>query len=382
MGRRHQNKKDRLDWPTIRDRVDLRSIATALMGPQVKQSGRYLLWRCPFHNDHYPSFQVDPVKQRWKCWPCGIGGDAVDLVMRLKGWTFSEAFRWLANEAGVPVVEPTRPDSGRKPTHAAARIPTPAPARASQSDRSSSLHLADALKLVATAAERIWKPAGATALAYLHGRGLTDETIRRHCLGWTPYAMIPKRDGVGFFKALGIVIPWLAGDRLRMVNIRQPAGRTPKYARAFSDRPAIYPSPAAVLQGKWLVITEGEFDALLLGQCLGDLAAVVTIGAASNQIDSPTLGAILQAPRWFIATDADAAGERAAKRWPAHAVRVRPPSPYNDWTDAHQAGVDLRRWWMDRFAGIESPDLFSWDQLATWRWGPGVGDPTPGIVIN
>jgi hypothetical protein len=25
---------------------------------------------------------------------------------------------------------------------------------------------------------------------------------------------------------------------------------------------------------------------------------------------------------------------------------------------------------------------FSWDQLGRWRWGPAVGDPTPGIVID
>ncbi len=375
-------KEQWIDCSTVRHQVDLPNVATALLGPPAKQLARYLLWRCPFHDDHDPSLQVDPVKKRWKCWPCGAGGDAINLVMRVKQCPFPDAIRWLANEAGVTVAESNPPAPRRKASRTTAPTTTPTPPLIRQPEHSSSLPLADALTLVESAAARIWQPEGLKALAYVTRRGLSHETIRRHRLGWTPGEMIPKRNGAGSFTALGIVIPWLAGDQLRMVNIRQPAGRTPKYARAFSDRPAIYPSPAAVRQGKWLVITEGEFDALLLGQRLDDLAAVVTIGSASNQVDSRIIGAILQAPRLFIATDADSAGERAAKQWPAHAVRVRPPSPYNDWSDAHQAGVDLRRWWSDLLAGIDAPELFTWAELALRRWGPATGDPTPGIVIR
>ena len=42
---------------------------------------------------------------------------------------------------------------------------------------------ADALALVDEAAVRLWTPKGRAALAYLEGRGLTAETIRRHRLG-------------------------------------------------------------------------------------------------------------------------------------------------------------------------------------------------------
>ncbi len=40
------------------------------------------------------------------------------------------------------------------------------------------LPLADALSLVTEAAGRLWTPKGSAALAYLHDRGLSDETIR------------------------------------------------------------------------------------------------------------------------------------------------------------------------------------------------------------
>jgi hypothetical protein len=26
--------------------------------------------------------------------------------------------------------------------------------------------------------------------------------------------------------------------------------------------------------------------------------------------------------------------------------------------------------------------LFTWDDLASWRWGDAVGDPTPGIIVQ
>ena len=91
--------------------------------------------------------------------------------------------------------------------------------------------------------------------------------------------------------------------------------------------------------GRPLVIVEGEFDALLLGQELRDLAAVVTLGSASSRPDLATRSEMLAAAPWFIATVAD----EAASGRPAVARRVRPPGVFKDWTEAAQAGVNLRR---------------------------------------
>jgi hypothetical protein len=85
---------------------------------------------------------------------------------------------------------------------------------------------------------------------------------------------------------------------------------------------------------------------------------------------------MLAAPRWYIATDADEAGDRAAEGWPARARRVRPPVPFKDWTEAREAGVNLRRWWTDRLAGTAAPMLFTFEDLEGWRWGPFADDTT------
>ncbi len=171
--------------------------------------------------------------------------------------------------------------------------------------------------------------------------------------------MIPKRDGVGYFKASGVTIPWFDRDRLTLVKIRRPKGSTPRYAEAFRDRPEVFPSMESIRPGLPLVIVEGEFDAMLLGQELAGLACVITTGSASNGPSSRIKLAALASPRWFAATDADPAGDKAAAEWPARAIRVRPPEG-KDWTDAHKAGIDLRRWWVEeRF-----PDEFDRQERA------------------
>src|SRR5262249_28373405 len=151
-----------------------------------------------------------------------------------------------------------KPARLRPPAATATKAPERPP------EQPSGLPLAYALSLVADASERIWTPEGTGALESLRGRGLTNPTIRAARLGRVRSVMIPKRDGVGFFKASGITIPWWDRDRLALVKIRQPGGRTPKYAEAFRDCPRIYPGLQTIRPGAPLIIVEGEFDALLL----------------------------------------------------------------------------------------------------------------------
>ncbi len=367
-----------IDWKTERGRIDLAAVVTRLRGPapgRRGERGRKLWWTCPFHEDRNPSFCVDPGKGWWKCWGCGESGDAAALVMRLEGMTFPEAVAYLTD--GPDPSGQSKPRPRPAPRHEPKPPPEP-----------SGMPEADALALVEAAAARLWTPEGADALAYLTGpdRCLCPETIRVARLGWTP-----KADGVAW-KPPGVVMPWFNGGRLALAKVRPPDAwrvrfpkerRPPKYLEAFRDpaRLVCYPGPEAIRPGRPLVIVEGEFDALALGEALGVLAAVVTLGSASARPEARALGVMLAAPRWFVATDRDPAGDKAAADWPARARRVRPPEPFKDWTEARSGGVDLARWWSEILAGTERPPLFTWDELARWRWGPAADDPSPGIDI-
>ena len=392
-----EHSKTRLDWPGIRETIDLATLATRLLGPapgRRGERGRKLWWPCPFHEDANPSFCVTPGKPWWHCFGCGQSGDAMALVRRLNpSMSFPEAVAILTGGAVPARKTATKP--------AATPAPKPPP-------ETSGLPEADALALVEAAAARLWSPEGAEALAHLTGpRCLSPETIRAARLGWTSGASIPTRDGDRSYRALGWVIPWFNGGRLALVKIRQPDGRRPKYAEAFRDpaRLVCYPGPEVIHVGRPLVIVEGDFDALLLGQELAGVASVVTLGSASVRHGPETHLPMLGAPRWYIATDNDPAGEKSADSWPARARRARPPDPYKDWTEARQAGVqnnhgplglsfaykdwtearqagvNLARWWRDILAGIDDPPLYTWEELAALRWG-GAGADEENIIID
>ncbi len=111
----------RIEWSEVRDRVSLEMVATNLLGPAAKRQGPRLLWPCPLHDDHDPSFQVDLTRKTWRCWVCAIGGDASELVRRINNCDFPTAVKFLADLAGVippsggPSVRPAPVPVARKP---------------------------------------------------------------------------------------------------------------------------------------------------------------------------------------------------------------------------------------------------------------------------
>jgi DNA primase len=340
-----------IDWRAVRDSIDLVATATSLLGPPLKREGRRLLWRCPLHDDRNPSFGVDPVRQTWKCWPCGLGGDAAALVMRLQNCTFPEAVAYLTGDLALSGKSRGRSDKLMRPN------PAPRPSTAPR-PVPKGLPEADALALIIEAEARLWSAEWANKAAYLGGpkRCLGPDTIRAARLGLVPSGV----EGIPW-GAPGFTIPWLLDGRLAMVKLRVADDWRERYAREYPNRKqppkyleifrdpsrlVCYPGPEAIRPGRPLLIPEGEFERLLLFQELQSLdVSVVTLGSASARPEGRALLTMLPAPRWFIATDADDAGEQAAACWPARARRVRPPEPFTDWTEAKAGGVDLCRFW-------------------------------------
>jgi len=122
---------DRIDWPAVRDRIDLAAVATNLMGPapgRRGERGRRLWWRCPFHQDGNPSFCVEPGKPWWRCYGCGEHGDAANLVMRINKVGFPEAVRIIADLSGIVAPSGGSPRP-RPPASPAASKPEKTPGR-------------------------------------------------------------------------------------------------------------------------------------------------------------------------------------------------------------------------------------------------------------
>src|SRR5689334_18104519 len=69
---------------------------------RIGATGRYT-GLCPFHQVRPPSFSVHQGRQFYKCFGCGVGGDALKFVMEIEGLTFPEALKLLAERNGIPM---------------------------------------------------------------------------------------------------------------------------------------------------------------------------------------------------------------------------------------------------------------------------------------
>jgi len=67
----------------------------------LKKKGREMVGLCPFHDDHRPSMYVNTVKQIFKCFACGAGGDVFKFLQMRENLTFPQAIERLADRAGI-----------------------------------------------------------------------------------------------------------------------------------------------------------------------------------------------------------------------------------------------------------------------------------------
>ena len=69
----------------------------------LTRKGKELVGLCPFHEDHRPSMYVSPVKQIFKCFACGAGGDVLKFVQMRENLTFPQTIERLAERAGIKI---------------------------------------------------------------------------------------------------------------------------------------------------------------------------------------------------------------------------------------------------------------------------------------
>jgi DNA primase len=300
----------------IRRRIPL----DALVGRRVKlvKSGRERKGLCPFHNEKTPSFHC--FADHYHCYGCGAHGDHFRWTMETEKLGFREAVERLAGEAGLDM-----PQDSPQQAEAASRAKT----------------LLDVAEAVAAEyAQKLFQPEGAAALAYLRGRGLSDETIRKFRLGWS---------GEGFRGPLGDITPaqLAAAGAMKagedggapknlffgrvMFPITDRRGRViafggrilgdgqPKYVNSpetelFKKRRTLYGLDQArdALRGAArLAVVEGYMDVIALAQA-GHGAAVAPLGTALTDEHLAELWRLHPEP--VLCFDGDAAGARAAER--------------------------------------------------------------------
>ncbi|HKZ57556.1 MAG TPA: DNA primase [Thermodesulfovibrionales bacterium] len=87
----------------IKTRIDIVDFISEYV--QLRKSGQNFKALCPFHSEKTPSFMVNPSKQIFHCFGCGVGGDVVSFLMKLENIPFNEALHNIAKKAGIDLRE-------------------------------------------------------------------------------------------------------------------------------------------------------------------------------------------------------------------------------------------------------------------------------------
>lgn len=145
----------------VKERCDIVDVIGSYVN--LQKAGRLFKGLCPFHDDHRPSFSVNPERQSWVCWPCNLRGDVFTFVMKKERLDFREALEFLAKRVGIELK----------------RSSTAGPSRSEQYD---------ALSWVAERYHAaLFFASNKKALDYItEERHLAPETLERYQIGYAP----------------------------------------------------------------------------------------------------------------------------------------------------------------------------------------------------
>jgi DNA primase len=387
-----------LSAAVIKQRVDL----LALIGQDTRlkrvagTAGGEYAGPCPFCGGR-DRLRVQPARRRWWCRRCGQDTrweDAIDYVRKRDRVDFGEACRRLGapdDEPGRTLIAARRPPGGAGPTgsagtadqqtrqqpvrssltHAGSRGSAEVPTGELAADEAPTpAWQAEALRFVAEAEASLWSAAGERARAYLAWRGLREHTLRMWRIGFQPREGrrdpaaawgFPELTATGQRAWLriprGIVIPWLLDGQVWQLKIRTNRDQ-PKYLAVSGGHPCLY-GVETLVPGAPAILTEGEFDALLLWQEAGDLIGVTTLGSCSKRLSATALRHLLGCSPLLVAYDGDVEGDKGAERlaqWPLRLQRIRPPQG-KDVTAFWQAGGLVRDWVRFELAAAGYPQM-------------------------
>lgn len=68
---------------------------------ELKRSGNEFKGCCPFHGEKTPSFFVNPQKNLYNCFGCGVKGNALTFLKEYENMTAGEALRELSRQTGI-----------------------------------------------------------------------------------------------------------------------------------------------------------------------------------------------------------------------------------------------------------------------------------------
>jgi len=163
----------------------------------LKKAGANYKGLSPFTDEKTPSFMVSPVKQIWKDFSTGKGGNAITFLMEHEHYSYPEAIRYLARKYNIEIEETQQTDEQKQ-----------------VADERESMYLVSEFAKNHFH-ENLYQSEKGKAIGwtYFKERGFTDETIKKFALGyaideWSVFtdAAIQKKYDLEFLEKTGLTI--------------------------------------------------------------------------------------------------------------------------------------------------------------------------------
>ncbi|WP_338551950.1 DNA primase [Paenibacillus sp. KS-LC4] len=293
----------------------------------LTKHGKYMKGLCPFHSEKTPSFTVTPELQIFHCYGCGKTGHVIRFVEEIEGYSFPEAVRVLAEEAGMPVTWTGAEGSQREEVDL---------------DR---LAILEAHQLTAKLYNYLLNNTqhGKIAKDYLLNRGLREKQIDHFMIGYAPDQwdtlnrfltarnfdpalmekgglLSAKNDGSGHvdrFRSRIMFPIWDRDGKVIAFGGRVIGEGGPKYLNSpetmlFTKSRVFYNlhhARPAIRKSKQVVLFEGYMD-VIKSWSAGVNNGVATMGTALTEEHCAILGR--QAEEVILCYDGDDAGQAAA----------------------------------------------------------------------
>lgn len=293
----------------------------------LKKKGSNYWGLCPFHGEKTPSFSVNAERGFFKCFGCGVGGDAITFLMKIHNWDYMQTIKYLAERYNVELPE-YNGDGGK---HKEERT-----------------LMTEACKKAVEFYQNILlsSPSDNIAVKYLNKRDITPAIISKFSLGLSLkepnmlYNKLKRDYDDSILEKAGLILKSNQGryvDRFRnriIIPIQNEQGeyiafgaraieegQNPKYLNS-SDSPiynksrilyGLYTAKEAIKQEDSVVIMEGYFD-VISAQAHGIHNAIASCGTSMTLEHVKMLSKYTRSRRIYLSFDTDLAGQNATKR--------------------------------------------------------------------
>ncbi|ADR32747.1 DNA primase [Sulfuricurvum kujiense DSM 16994] len=295
----------------LKARLDIVDIVGSYI--ELKRAGSSFKAPCPFHDEKSPSFVVNPSRQSYHCFGCGVHGDSIKFVMEFEKLNYPEAIEKLAASTNFTLHYTDNAQQKKRSTLLESLNDWYQ--KLLEQNRTAQEYLHER-GIYASSIERFgigYAPTSPETLRFLEQRKLpTAEAIEQGAIGRGDdgrlFARFIERITFPIHSTSGAIVGFggrtITGHQAKYVNSSQSA--------IFNKSRLLYAyhlAREAIYRRREIIVTEGYLDVVMLHQA-GFTHAVATLGTALTAEHLPLLRK--GEPKVYVAYDGDKAGRAAA----------------------------------------------------------------------